>query len=240
MILQIWQWLGMNRFLPPDRGDKPIPKVMRGCASDYRNSESFKVLSAYHLPLTALHASVYTSPTHTHDPLLLVPVGKTVRAFNVTHFRPRPRPPFPLDEDEVVALTKRMRLDDADGDGGGAAGHFGDVGQSSSGRDEGVGGAHGEEGEDGAAAGDGEENEDDGDQDVIHWDAHKEGYMVRQRSRLEELFAAVEGWDIDLSAVAEGKRAELSDIRTCEVASGGRVILGAGERGTMYVWRLAE
>ncbi|KAH9937014.1 uncharacterized protein B0H18DRAFT_968775 [Fomitopsis serialis] len=223
---QIWQWLGMNRF-SARRGDKPIPKVMRGCASDYRNSgASFKVLSAYHLPLTALHASVYTRA-----------------AFNVTHFRPRPRPPFPLDEDEVVALTKRMRLDDGDGDGGGDAGHSGNAGQSSSGRDEGERGAHGEVGTPRGAAnrmGKVRRSEDEGDQDVFHWDAHREGYMVRQRSRLEELFAAVEGWDIDLSAVAEGRRAELPDIRTCEVASGGRVILGAGDRGTMYVWRLAE
>lgn len=30
--VQVWQWLGFNRFFPA-RGDKPLPKVMRGCAS---------------------------------------------------------------------------------------------------------------------------------------------------------------------------------------------------------------
>ncbi|TFY50601.1 hypothetical protein EVJ58_g10978 [Rhodofomes roseus] len=230
--VQVWQWLGFNRFFPPDRGDKPIPKVMRGTASDYRNSESFKILSAYHLPLTALHAAVYTSPTHTHDPLLLVPVGKTVRVFNITHFQPRPPVPFPLEEEEVVALTKRMRLgegeDDEPAEEGGAASGSGqrlNVFEEDAPREE----------EDRA---DEEADEEDQPDNAPEWDAYREGYMGRHRSRLLELFTAVEGWDIDLAAVDAARRAELPDIRTCEVASGGKVILGAGEKGTLYVWRI--
>ncbi|KZT72824.1 WD40 repeat-like protein [Daedalea quercina L-15889] len=239
--VQIWQWLGFNRFFPPDRGDKPIPKVMRGCASDYRNSESFKVLSAYHLPLTTLHATVYTSPTNTHDPLLLVPVGKTIRAFNITHFRARPPPPFPLAEDEVVALTKRMRLGSGEegvaGEGGEQAGPSGSSGLAP-GREREDGedaGAQGEDEEDGA----GDDGQQQNVQEDIPWDHHREGYMLPLPSRLEELFTAIEGWDVDLSSVEAGKRAVLPDIATCEVISGGRVILGTGERGTLYIWRLA-
>ncbi|EPT03858.1 hypothetical protein FOMPIDRAFT_1157736 [Fomitopsis schrenkii] len=240
--VQVWQWLGFNRFFPPDRGDKPLPKVMRGCASDYRNSESFKVLSAYHLPLTALHATVYTSPTNTHDPLLLVPVGRTVRVFNLTHFEPRPKPPFPFAEDEVVALTKRMRLDPpsdaeggADGEGGGGGGGGGGEAGPSGGQPPAPEGEQEEEGEKDT----GEDAAEEGDGDDIVWDHHREGYVRPGPSRYKELFTAVEGWDIDLSAFDQERRVAMPDVTTCEVASDGRVILGAGERGTVYVWRLA-
>lgn len=74
--------------------------------------ESFKVLSAYHLPLTTLDLHVYTS--RHHDPLLLVPMGKVIRIFNITHFEPRDSPPFPVDEG-VEQMAKRMRLDEEGG-----------------------------------------------------------------------------------------------------------------------------
>ncbi|THH34037.1 hypothetical protein EUX98_g149 [Antrodiella citrinella] len=31
----IWRWLGFDRFMP---AEKPMQKVMRGCASDYKGS----------------------------------------------------------------------------------------------------------------------------------------------------------------------------------------------------------
>lgn len=196
-----------------------------------RPIESFKVLSAYHLPLSALHATVYTSPTNTHDPLLLVPVGRTVRAFNLTHFGPRPPPPFPLEEDRVVALTKRMRLDDVEEEGEQRQREQGQRGETGEGED--VPAPEGEQ------EGESENDAQEGDAADIVWDHHREGYVRPGPSRYKELFTAVESWDIDLTAFDQEKRAAMPDVTTCEIASDGRVILGAGDKGTLYVWRLA-
>lgn len=222
--------------LVPGRTPRPDPPV-----------ESFKVLSAYHLPLTALHVRVYTSPTNTHDPLLLVPVGRTIRAFNITHFEPRPPPPFPHAEDEVVELTKRMRLnpqpepEEGEGEGSGGGGRGGveqeagpSEGEPSAPKDDQE--AQGEEVQDGED----EEEADDEPEEDIPWDHHREGYERPGPSRYKELFVEVKGWDIDLSAFDQEKRATMPDITSCEVASDGRVILGAGDKGTVYVWRLAS
>lgn len=237
----IWQWLGFDRYLPPG---KPIQKVMRGCASDYRNSESFKVLSAYHLPMTTRNLTVYTSLDH--DPLLLVPMGKTIRIFNLSQFRPRAPIPFPI-SDDVVALTENLRLDDTE-----RAGGFGNV--------EGLGASAGVDadadvGEDGLqATGYGEKEqssgEDDGDGNAVDddddappeqgdvYDVPFPDFLPRMPppAPLAELFDSVDGWDLDVT-VDETRRSELPDITACEVALGGRVVVGVGGKGTMYVWR---
>ena len=288
--MQVWQWLGFNRFFPPDRENKAPPKVMRGCASvssgpviahrsthDHTSSritetavstadilpsvmqqrsepriESFKVLSAYHLPLTALHVRVYTSPTNTHDPLLLVPVGRTIRAFNITQFEPRPPPPFPHAEDEVVELTKRMRLDpeanpeepnpeEDRGEGGSGGGDGGGEEQEADPREDQQPATEGDQeaqDQDDEEEESDDEAEEDGGGD-IPWDHHREGYERPGHSRYKELFAEVKGWDIDLSAFDQEKRATMPDVTTCEVASDGWVVVGAGDKGTVYVWRLA-
>ncbi|KAL4242151.1 WD40/YVTN repeat-like-containing domain superfamily protein [Abortiporus biennis] len=87
----IWRWLGFERFFPPD---KPPQPNLRGCASDYTNSESFKIISCYSLPMTTRKLHVYRP--NNGDPLLLIPMGKKIRIFNITNFKPRERPPFPL------------------------------------------------------------------------------------------------------------------------------------------------
>lgn len=172
---------------------------------------------------------MYTSAGQTHDPLILIPIGKIIRVFNVTHFGPRDPPPFPVD-DEVVALTKRMRLDDGGGGEGTADGESGADGDGRSQSDRVVAPQHEGDSEPGAednAADDEEEPEDD----------VQEFRPAPQPSRLAELFESVEGWDIDVT-VNEPRRSQLPDITTCEVACHGRVILGAGANGTLYIWRL--
>ncbi|KAH9950406.1 hypothetical protein B0H21DRAFT_723297 [Amylocystis lapponica] len=166
----VWRWLGFDRFFPPG---KPYQKVIRGCAS----VQSFKVISAYHLPLTTFKLHVFTSPTH--DPLLLIPMDRIIRVINITHLRPREPPPFPMDK-EVVELTSRMQSNKI-----------------------------------------------------------PEASQTSQRSRLVLLLDAVEGWDVSV-AVAQARRPELPPIAACEMAFGGGAVLGIGERGTLFIWRLTS
>ncbi|CAL1695645.1 unnamed protein product [Somion occarium] len=107
----VWRWLGFDRFFPPD---KPFQKVVRGVASDYRGSDSFKIISCYSLPMNVLKLRVYRSLAH--DPIIVIPMGNTVRILNVMHFKGREPPAFPTN-DEMVELTKRMRLSVPEGDG---------------------------------------------------------------------------------------------------------------------------
>ncbi|PCH33707.1 WD40 repeat-like protein, partial [Wolfiporia cocos MD-104 SS10] len=120
----VWQWLALNRFFPPGRpAGAPTPKVMRGCVTDYTQSELFKVIAEYHLPPGNPKAATSISLRQAHDPLLLVPAGRAVRVFSIARFAVRDRPPFPPDENAVVAaLATRLRDanlggdDDDDGD----------------------------------------------------------------------------------------------------------------------------
>ncbi|KAK7694742.1 hypothetical protein QCA50_001930 [Cerrena zonata] len=102
----IWRWLGFDRFFPPGR---PEQEIKRGVASDYRNSDSFKIISCYSLPMHT--PNIYVYRTLMHDPIVVVPLGHTARIFNVTHFKAREPPAFPVaEEPEMVDLTERMRL----------------------------------------------------------------------------------------------------------------------------------
>jgi len=104
----IWRWLGFDRFLPAGR---PMQKVIRGCASDHRGSQSFKIIASYSLPMRCKHVCVFYDPVN-HDPILLIPDDQVIRIFNITYFQPRVRPAFPLDqesvEEQVPELTRRM------------------------------------------------------------------------------------------------------------------------------------
>lgn len=103
----VWRWLGYDRFFPP--GMTPM-KHFRGVASDFRGSESFKILAAYSLPMITTNVRVYQSPTH--DPILLVPMGRIIRIFNISQFEHRDPPPFPYDEKDFINSTKKMKLAD--------------------------------------------------------------------------------------------------------------------------------
>lgn len=112
--LVLWRWLGFDRFFPPNM---PYQKVLRGCASDYQESASFKLISIYSLPMGTSTLHVYHSLTH--DPIVLFPFADGVRMLNVKHFTPRfssGPPPFPLDEDDMVESMKRTRLNDDEDD----------------------------------------------------------------------------------------------------------------------------
>ncbi|KAG6885586.1 hypothetical protein C0993_012588 [Termitomyces sp. T159_Od127] len=99
--LVVWRWLSLNRFFPLEHSDVR-QDILRGCASDYQESNSFKIISAVSFPTVqtqfetpALH--LYQSPSH--DPVVsfTYPKFNSIMLFNVTHLHPRKAPPFPFD-----------------------------------------------------------------------------------------------------------------------------------------------
>jgi len=108
--IAIWRWLGFDRFFPPDQ-PKPS-KVMRGCASDYQESSSFKLLSV--APISQLARHLHLSYTLKNNYVIAITLPDRIRLHNVADFQPRQQPPFPLDEtdgDEVTGLS-RLHLDE--------------------------------------------------------------------------------------------------------------------------------
>ncbi|TFK57016.1 hypothetical protein OE88DRAFT_1730442 [Heliocybe sulcata] len=108
--LAVWRWLGVDRFFPPGFEDAAAQRVKRGCASDYQESASFKIISVLKLPMTTRHVHVYQSPVH--DPIVLVPQLNKIRILNVCNLDPCPPPPFPH-EDDLAETTKRLEITSA-------------------------------------------------------------------------------------------------------------------------------
>ncbi|KAI0655167.1 WD40 repeat-like protein [Cubamyces menziesii] len=202
----VWQWLSLNRFFPPGK----IPqKVMRGTASVCDHSQSFKILSAYHLPTVTNHLHVFRSLTH--DPILMIPVGRIIRVYNVSQFGPRTPPQFPADD--LVSLTNQMRLGDEDA-------LQGDPGQPSDSRSARIG------------------QDGDGVEEGRTQKTRTAAMMYPPPAPLAALFDTVEGWNVTSVRQGEGLP-ELPDIAACEVGFGGRIIVGIG-KGTLLLWRLEE
>jgi len=131
--MAVWRWLGVDRFFPPGH---LIQKVLRGCALDYQESASFKLISVSALPiLQTEHPNVPLSPSLRvyqapfHDPLVLLSCfdTNTIRMLNITHLTPRkpkPSPPPPDEHAAMVEMTERLRLtegreEEVEGVGGG-------------------------------------------------------------------------------------------------------------------------
>ncbi|EMD42122.1 hypothetical protein CERSUDRAFT_110665 [Gelatoporia subvermispora B] len=204
-LVTVWRWLGFDRFFPVG---KPIQKIIRGCISDWRNSESFRILSSYFLPLTTLNLHIYTGSTS--DPLLSIPLGKAIRVYNITQFAPRPSPSLPTLMN-VTELTKQLRISHDDGGSGEDARWEGGEGKDG-------------EGEDSDSVPSTGEEEDETD-----------GHAVSVVSGIANLFET-DGWDIRLPP--SRSRAELPDIDFCEMACGGLVVIGASKTGVLSVWQL--
>ncbi|KAF8078681.1 WD40-repeat-containing domain protein [Lyophyllum atratum] len=103
--LVVWRWLGLSRFFPPGREDIR-QDVLRGCASDYQESNSFKIISAFSFPKVSTQfdvstLQVYQSPSHDPVVLFTCPKSNIIRMFNVIHLQPRKPLPFPLDAGQI-------------------------------------------------------------------------------------------------------------------------------------------
>jgi len=214
----LWRWLGLDRFFPPNQR---MQTVLRGCASDYQESSSYKLLSMYSLPIikteypyfpVSPHLHVYQSPYH--DPLILFTAmnsGK-ITMMNVTHFEPRKPPPFPLDED-VVEMTQRLRLED-------------DVVQTRRDRDD--------NGDDNVVRTrrNGNDNGDDLE-GGSNW--QMDGDPAFRTSAL----ACIRGWEIIVPTTGNAGTVQ-GDLEICAMGMGGRLLVGVGTKGTISIWQNDE
>ncbi|TDL28656.1 WD40 repeat-like protein [Rickenella mellea] len=103
----LWRWLGLDRFFPPDQ--ERWPEIFRGCASDYQESSSFKIISSAKLPQPIKAVRIYV---HRDEPLVLIPVQGGIKATSPIHMKPRASPPFPDPDDELSEAAKRLAIDD--------------------------------------------------------------------------------------------------------------------------------
>lgn len=198
--------------------------------------ESFKTLSGYHIPPAAKRFQVYQSITH--DPLLLVPLGKVLRIFNISQFSVRQPPKFPQDN-SLVELTNNLSL-------GGSSSQSSTPGPTTSETqaesqsvcelkqrddlDESSGPS--------PSAREAEEEEeerregDDVGEDPIPATTYP------PPAPLATLLDSVESWEVVAELPQGGGPPEMPDITMCAMAFEGLGIVGIGHEGTLYVWRL--
>ena len=170
--------------------------------------ESFKILSVYALPMQTKSIRVFVSPTRNHDPLLLVPDGKEIRIFNISHFTPRPPPEFPLYNKVHLDASPNDGLPDEDSQLADALSQNLHVGEAAS----------------------SEPQDEDGD-DIP-------AAVTYARPRPErKLFDEVPSWVVNTQA-ADEVHDRLPDVDSCEMAWGGEAIIGIGKKGTFFHWKL--
>lgn len=189
--------------------------------SDHMDAESFKVLAAYHLPTVVKRAHVYRSLTH--DPMLLIPIGKTIRIFNISLFNPRTPPKFPLD-DLSLSMTTQMHIGD-DNPRGTDTSSTSVPGSSPANGDAGGDGATNTVGESG-----GETQSKQRDNSAKY----------PPPAPLAALFDSVEGWEVTAERQRRDGDPEIPDITMCAMGFEGLRIVGIGQKGTLFVWRLRE
>ncbi|KAA1471550.1 WD40 repeat-like protein [Dentipellis sp. KUC8613] len=121
--MQVWRWLGFNRFFPPNQ---PLTQtILRGCASDYQESASFRVMTSVPLPYPPTSLQCKYFATDTHDPLVLLPVRADVRMLNLSLLQPPPPPPFRLGDFEDADPPGEQGGNGNEGDGGDGGGGVG-------------------------------------------------------------------------------------------------------------------
>ncbi|KAL0071939.1 hypothetical protein AAF712_000862 [Marasmius tenuissimus] len=121
----LWQWLGRRRFFPDglwDEGDVR-QTVLRGCASDYQESASYKIISSIPLPPSPTQYDtppgfqVYNERDY-HDPIVLYthpdPKEDGITIINVADFPPRKPPPCRWADDELAEATGNLQISEAE------------------------------------------------------------------------------------------------------------------------------
>ncbi|KAF8640524.1 hypothetical protein AX17_000186 [Amanita inopinata Kibby_2008] len=103
--LVLWRWLSLDRFFPPGLPEAAYRQPLRGHASDFGNSSSFKILSVKYIPFPTKEQSQLITPTlcmYVLHPLMQMPdmfilltnPGSTLtRLMHVAyHFEPHTQP----------------------------------------------------------------------------------------------------------------------------------------------------
>ncbi|GJE87671.1 WD40 repeat-like protein [Phanerochaete sordida] len=189
----VWQWFGYSRYIKEGQ----LRPVTRGSIVDYRNSESLRIYALYALPIQGLKVHFYISRHQHHDPMLLVPDGRVIRIFNISHFKSKQPPDFPFEQgggskedDSTAQLTAKMSNVEV-----------------------------------------GDQNSEDEADEV------PEVYPLPKP--VPRLFDEVPGWTVDVERARE-LHPSMPDIDMCELAWGGKVMIGIGKNGTFWQWRLRE
>ena len=163
----------------------------------------------------------------------MIPIGRAIRIFNVSQFSPRQPPKFPLDTN-LASLANKLSLDDDRSHPGTSRSTSRGGGRSSVEKDSdsdpsGNGNGDGESGEDGE-----QERRQDGEEDSDPIPAT----TYPPPAPLAALFDSVEGYDVFAELPQGGGPPEMPDITTCAMGFEGLGVVGIGEKGTLYVWRL--
>ncbi|PPQ62853.1 hypothetical protein CVT24_000547 [Panaeolus cyanescens] len=129
--LTVWQWLGFDRFFPA-KFQHVRQQMLRGCASDYQESSSFKVMATYAFPnpdsqYVAPSMSVFqyelperddaTNKPYGHDPLglILYPNSQHIDIVNIALLKPRAVPHYIPGKDGDAEFAEDQEEDDGSG-----------------------------------------------------------------------------------------------------------------------------
>ncbi|KAF5312570.1 hypothetical protein D9619_003501 [Psilocybe cf. subviscida] len=239
--LTIWTWLSLDRFFPPEFEGRGLDTA-RPISSDYQESSSFKLISTHAFPpqhnhIIAPTLGVFHSPTH--DPLItfVYPNAPHFTMLNPVHMKPRQVPDFPYPE------LNRYPADGPTEGGGGD-------GEGEEERDQ-----EPEEEDDGDDAppnprldkGKGKEKE------TVPWNSDYSAKFVPHdgdkpevisepiRRRVGATPPPIEGWRVELrednSNQQAGSESERRRLMNVAVTGGGRMIVGVGTQGSIWVWR---
>ncbi|KAL5519108.1 hypothetical protein ACEPAH_791 [Sanghuangporus vaninii] len=106
--LVLWKWLGFDRFFPLDR--EAWSTVHRGCASDFQESSSYKVIAKYNLPGREASTCTFVFQSPAHMPFIALPSLGGIYLSSVRHFKPRSSPSFGYRIEELAEATNKLDL----------------------------------------------------------------------------------------------------------------------------------
>ncbi|KAH9486992.1 hypothetical protein JR316_0001058 [Psilocybe cubensis] len=216
--LAVWQWLGLDRFFPATHEEANI-HGLRGCASDYYESGSYKVIAVHRFDDTQDH---YTAPSlsvyqsHTHGPLIsyVVPGDTKVNLVPVEQLEPRQHPAFSRE------TTERLLGDSAVAVGGGVS--LADIaGRMQLGGDA----SHRE----GLAE---EEEQEARFEDEANGGQSREGV----RGSDGRVAPRIDSWTVSMETSKSRLAGET--LNSCAVGLEGELIVGVGTKGGVWVWRM--
>ncbi|KAF8971377.1 WD40-repeat-containing domain protein [Flammula alnicola] len=227
--LIIWRWLGLDRFFPADQQGVP-PAVLRGVSSDYQESSSFNIISIHAFPpvsspFVAPNLSLFQSPTH--DPLILFvyPKAFSFSMLNASHMSARAPPPFPREAQQLL----QNNTDPADPPQNAAA--AADAADSAALASATAEHLH--------LSGGGDEDDVDVDEDEEARRGEQEAEEEERISgfvnrRAEIVPPGIVGWTI---GVEDEDEEDGRGLMSCAMGLGGRVVVGVGMKGSVWVWR---
>ena len=160
--------------------------------------------------------------------MLLIPIGKTIRIFNISLFQPRTPPKFPLDDLTLMMSTQMHLGDDVEREA--STVHSTPTANAPTANESTIAGADAE----------GNAGSNDGGSVDGAKEAKPRGSSTKYPppAPLAALFDDVEGWEVTAELQRRDGPPEMPDITMCAMGFEGLRIVGIGQQGTLFVWRL--